>query len=289
MPQLRSRLLKVHNVDIGDAPEKFLEEFREEIERLPRSKWELARKALFRVFSRFFEDTLDRKRAVAELVLNAFERDEYWVLVQRIDELSAGDIADLAEILELWGLYEIGEIARRARRRLLILGKFEELAWNSESLELQDVHRMLEKNVWIIGDEYELFVSNISMKRIIEEVFRKRYQGDRERLRPDLILAGIAGNHLLLELKRPSHHLTRNDVAQAQGYRDDIHEHLPRTPVEIRVIGGSVDPALAADETFSRYATTFPAVIVSARRRLEWLLEHIEEDDKDGEMLTVTS
>ena len=161
--------------------------------------------------------------------------------------MSAGDVAELAEILELWGLYEIGEIARRARRRLTILEKFEELAWNSESLELQDVHRMLEKNVWIIGDEYELFVSNSTMKRTVEKVFGQTYHGERARSRPDLILAGTADNYLLLELKRPSHRVTMNDVVQAREYRGDILEHLPRKRIEICVIGGTVDRGLAAD------------------------------------------
>lgn len=277
-PRLREWLVEFQRIDAGAAPDAFLEEFREEIERLPRPRRDLAREALYRVFRKFYDDTLDRKREVAELVLNALERDEYWLLVQRIDEMSLGNVGELAEILELWGLYEIGAIAHRARQRLAILEKFEGLAWDSETLELQDIHRMLEKNVWLIGDEYELFTSNITLQTIVEKVLKKRYRGGQKRDRPDLILAGTADNYLLLELKRPSHRVSRQDVAQAQGYRDDILEHLPRKRIDICVIGGTVHSALAADENFSRYATAFPAVLVAVRRRLEWLVTNLSFD-----------
>lgn len=279
-PLLRARLLEVQRAEAGSAPEAFIAEFDEKIERLPRSRRELARDALYRVFRRFYDETLDRKRAVAELVLNTFERDEYWVLVRRIDEMSILTVGELADILEQWGLYEIGEIAHRARQRLAIVEKFQSLAWDRDALELQDIHRMLEKNVWLIGDQYEVYASNLTLKRIIEDVAQKRYRGSRSRDRPDLILTGTADNYLLLELKRPSHRVDRNDVAQAQRYRDDILEHLGRQRIDICVIGGSVELGLATDENFSRFATAFPAVLDSARRRLEWLVANLSLDER---------
>src|SRR5690606_27986570 len=146
----------------------FVESFRETIERLPRPRRDLAREALYRVFRRFYDDTPDRKRAIAELVLNAFEGDEYWLLVERIDAMPRVEIAQLAGILEQWGLYEVGEIARRARRRLAIIERFEKLVWDDSTLELQHVHRIIESHVWLLGDEYELATSNTTLRNLVE-------------------------------------------------------------------------------------------------------------------------
>lgn len=279
--QLRNLIQDTTKIDAGAAPNEFVDSFRDEIERLPRSRRDLAREALYRVFQRFYDEAADRKRAVAELVLNAFELDEYWVLVQRIDQMSNHDVAHIADILEQWGLYEISGIAERAKRRLAVVDRFEDLVWDDTTLELQHIHRVLERNVWLIGDEWEVATSNRTMRRLIMEVFGDTYQGALSGHRPDLFLAGAPDRHLLVELKRPSHEVELKDIYQVQRYRNDILLHLPVARIETIVIGGTISPGLKLDEQHAAAATTFKVVLLEARRRLEWLVSNLIDDADD--------
>lgn len=255
---------------------EFVESYREQIEKLPRPRRELARAALLRVFKRFYDEVAEQKHAVADLVLDAFEQDEYWVLVRRIQETSGADIEELAGHLESWGLYEVNGIITRARQRLEILDGFEDLIRNDDTLELSGVHQALKDNLWLLDDRYELLKSNTTLANIVKDTFGKKYQGSRSRRRPDLLLAGLQDRYLIVEFKRPSESIDRQNIAQGETYRDELGTHLPGGYFDVVIIGGRVDPPLLRDPTPTVTVTTYRQVLLEARRRLEWLIQHID-------------
>jgi len=275
---VRTQLLQLQQAETGPASEAFIESYEAQIERLPVPRRELARKALMRIFRQFYDEAPERRQAIAELVLNAFEMDEYWILVQRIDETPHDDLRTLADVLRQWGLNEVAGIVSRAQLRLKALEAFEALARDSETKELSGVHQSMEQNLWILGDEYELVKSNGTLRRTIEEVFGHGYQGSRGRERPDLILAGLREKHMLVELKRPAHMLTRQDVAQAETYRDELAKHLPNAQWTIAILGGTVEAALVRDDHPGVFVSTFLEVLEQARARLDWLLDHLSTE-----------
>ena len=278
---LRDLLLQRRDQEAGRAPEAFVEGYAEEIEKLPPSRRDLARRALMQLFKRFWDEPEDKKRAIAELVLNAFEADEYWVLVQRIDETPREDILRLAEILRLWGISEVAGVVERARRRMKAVEAFEKLIADRSTLELTGVHHALEQNAWLIGDQYELLKSNRGLRGIVEKVFGVKYRGSRAKHRPDLLLVGLQERYLLIELKKPAEQIGRNDVSQGQTYRDELRAHLPNGDIYLAVIGGSVDPYLQRDDYDRTLVTTFDEVAQGARSRLQWLIEHLEQEGED--------
>src|SRR5690606_26716748 len=66
---LRDRAIRLRDELLGSAPTEFVEQYRQQIERLPIPRRELARAALLRVFNRLFDEPMDKKHTVAELVL----------------------------------------------------------------------------------------------------------------------------------------------------------------------------------------------------------------------------
>ena len=275
---LRHELTQQRESEGGGSAEQFVEDFSEKIEKLPLSRRDRARKALFRVFQRFYDEARERKHAIAELVLNAFEEDDYWVLVKKIDETSYDDISRLADILQLWGLREISGIVERARQRLRLLDAFERLIMDETTKELTGVHSVLQLNTWLFGDQYSLMTSNKQLRTVVEKLFERRYSGERAAQRPDLILVSLRNTYLIAELKRPSYEIQREDVAQAETYRDELRHYLPNAEFQIIVIGGTVDPFIQRSDHRDIYPTTFTEVSQDARSRLRWLIDHISPE-----------
>lgn len=272
---LKQQLLSLRDAEAGTAPEEFVASYEEEIQRLPVPRREQARHALLRVFKRFYGEAEERKDAVAKLVLDAMEMDEYWSLVKRIDETPHDDVLKLASLLEQWGLHEVGEVVYQARRRIRALEAFEALIRDESTLELSGVHRGLRDNAWLLGDQYELLKSNRTLRNVIEDLSGSRYNGDAASKRPDLFLVSLQGRYLIVELKRPTYMIDHRDVAQALIYRDQIRAYYPSGHFDVIVIGGSVDPHLDRSQYRDVVPRTYREVVQEARSRLDWLVQNL--------------
>ena len=116
--------------------------------------------------------------------------------------------------------------------------------------------------------------SNETLARIVEEYAQKKYSGKRAAKRPDLLLSTDPGDrYLLIEFKRPSHPITRQDEAQAQSYADELHALLPAKPFEIIVIGGKrLSEANPQNDAPNMSVWSYGDVISKARHKVQWLL-----------------
>jgi hypothetical protein len=168
-------------------------------------------------------------------------------------------------------------MAQQARRRMTFLDELDVLIQDPNTLE-KTIHTALEKNLWIFGTEFSLISSNITLARIIEEYTNKHFSGDRANKRPDLFLAqNLHRRHLLIEFKRPSHTITRDDENQAEKYRDDLTPDFGA--MDIMVIGGKVDHRISAHyESKSIELLAYSNVISQARAQLQWLIDELKQD-----------
>jgi hypothetical protein len=169
---------------------------------------------------------------------------------------------------------ENSRIAVNISKRWAVLDEFDRLIFNPETREAE-VHKLLENNLWVLGNEYPEIASNVTLKKILEESFGQKYTGDKGEKRPDLLLArDVKGRYLLIELKRPSHKLNRDDEYQAVKYRDDINRQIPDTKIDIILIGGGISKDISPH--YSRPDVKFlsyKSIIINARNNLKWLIE----------------
>src|SRR5690606_151994 len=125
-------------------------------------------------------------QAVLSVMLDAFEIDEYWLIVQEIDAADVTDVARLAGALEQFGILDTAAMASHARARLRFLDKLDALIANPQTLE-KEVHAAFEHNVWLLGVEYALMASNQTLARVVDDYVAKRFAGKRASKRPDLL------------------------------------------------------------------------------------------------------
>lgn len=187
----------------------------------------------------------------------------------------------LADVLHDWGLTETASVVSRAKARLKALNAFQRLVAEPRSLEMQ-MHQALEGNVWVFGDEHELLKSNVTLQSVVKRLTDRVYSGGRGQKRPDLLLVGSMGRYLLVELKRPSHTVVHQDVAQRRDIatnRAYIGNQDQR--IELAIIGGRVDTVLPRSLAADQWADSFDGLVVKASARLEWILENLSPEAED--------
>ena len=165
---------------------------------------------LQKVLHRTYGESPERVDIVVNLMLEAMEKDEYWLVCEHLNQIRTGDVEVLAAALEEFGLVDLAVIAQQATRRLELLDRLDELAGNPNTLE-KDMHTALEKNLWVFGAQYSVMASNQTLARVIAEYTGRTFKGKRAEQRPDLFLAQDAWDrYILIEFKRPSEEVGRD-------------------------------------------------------------------------------
>jgi hypothetical protein len=143
---------------------------------------------LKKVLRRFYGESEDKIGAIISVVLEAFEKDYYWIVIQNMELSRHQDVETFAKALDQFGLVDIALIGQQARRRLQFLDELDDLIDHPKTLE-STMHKALERNLWVFGSQYSIMASNKSLSRIVDNYAAKKYSGSRASKRPDLFLS----------------------------------------------------------------------------------------------------
>jgi len=274
---IEEKILSLQEKETKTLENEILESHRNEIEKLPLPKRELARRSILKVLRKYYTEEKNKIITLVSVVLRAFEEDTYWFILKKLESIDTNDTKSLAEILELWGFHEISGITQQSQERLKMLEMFEVIINDQDALELQHVHKILEKNTWILGEDFELLKSNKSLRNTIQTYLNKKYTGERGKKRPDLFLINSMSKYLLVELKRPSKTINRQDMAQVQEYVDELKTyHLG--DYSFMVLGGSIESSMLSDTKIKEYAFSYSELLRKARERLDWILNTLSSE-----------
>lgn len=239
---------------------------------MPEHRREFADKAMRRVLERFYGEEPTKLEQYVHVLLDAIEHAEYGAVLSHIHDASRQDVVAISAALNEFGMADMAMMVSQAKARTQFLDELEALARNPETREAE-MHKAIERNLWILGTGYTYFRSNQTLKRTVEDVLGKRYEGGKASERPDLLLnEDLNGTCLLIEFKRPSHPLNHDDYVQAISYRHELLKYMTK-PIKVLVMGGrrSTDYPIANRESEVE-AIGFLDVISSARRMVDWQL-----------------
>jgi hypothetical protein len=245
---------------------------------MPEHRRRFAEEMVAGIFRKFYGESPERVEAIASVALDAFESDDYWLILKNINDATRADASRLAGVLSELGLVDVALVAYHTKRRLAFLDQLELLMVNPDTLE-GEMHRAIENNLWFFGFGHQLIASNKTLAKIIADWLDKEFVGPRASKRPDLFLAVVdRDRHLLVEFKRPSHAIDREDERQAIEYRDDLQPFIPGKRIDILAIGGSRSTRVAAqyNSTDLRVAS-YGELIAESREGLTWLLRHLSD------------
>ena len=273
-PLLKEQLQRTFRQEFAAQHARVQREINRRLSQLPENRRQYAKKAIERIMQQFYGEKEERIQSIVNVVLDALEHDEYWQVLREIERTSKSEVQLFAESLGNFGLVEMALIGRQAQSRLRFLEFLDNLAANASTRE-REMHTAFENNLWILGSDFSLLNSNATLKRILHEQVGVLFNGPSSSTRPDLLLlSGFDSRHVLVEFKRPSHIITRDDQLQAEKYRDKLAQFRP---MDIVLVGKDHDPAIRADRPPYIRLVSYAAAINKARMELDWLLKELTD------------
>jgi Histidine kinase-, DNA gyrase B-, and HSP90-like ATPase len=270
-------LTQTHTREVNLAKGRWKQQMERRLVNVPEHRRGIIEQRMNRLISRAYQEGEKDEHigTLVDLVLDALEHDEYWTVCNELHDTDRADVMHLADALLEFGLCDLAFMGRQAKSRLDFLKSLDALARNPGTLEKQ-MHKAIEKNLWVFGPQYSLMSSNQQLETIARECGEKIIPHGSNRTRPDLLLSqdGLQ-SRLLVEFKRPDYEVGRDDEAQAKKYADWLKTRL-QLSVHIIVIGGTTDSSLCEEYTgkltqFSSYSK----IIADAQSALDWMLTQL--------------
>jgi hypothetical protein len=283
---IENKLIEIsRNLEKDQADErkrKFLQNksIQSALKKLPKEIQEKIKKLIEEVIPKLNELSQKDAALIIDLFIKAIESNELISVLKKLEEADKKDIQNLANILEIWGMYEITSMLEHIRYRLSVINKFEDVIVNINSLEYKDIHKLLEKNLWLLNDSYTLYASNNTLKTYLENKLNKKFK-EHEKDRPDIILKTLLDKVLIVELKRASHKINSGDFAQVSRYKTIITGNKPSAKlIECYLLGNEFDEAVRNPdyEKIGIYLKSYSEIVQEAKERYKEILEILKRE-----------
>lgn len=216
------------------------------------------------------------KRATLRLMREVLANDPSAVLpvLDDLYNLSKRDRENFANLLDRTPLATLIEATTQVTNRLDFLAALKLMVFdpehNKKVKERKELHRILEGETWVFGEQYDLMVSDKSLDAVLARHLKAigRKASDLKPVRRadgrvgivDLMLgraqrASERREHLVVELKAPKVKITQTEVAQLKSYAEAVaaDAQFAGTPVQwdFWVIGTELDPVVKRDASQS--------------------------------------
>lgn len=283
----------------------------------PRTAVEAAARELFDIVAiaaaRAIEagDTQARKLSL-RLIREALETNPSNLrrVLTDVMDLSAEQLDDLANLLERTSLPSIISGSRTVADRLAFLDGLDSILFDRElkkrTLERRQLHRILAGETWIFGEEYSLTGDDDRLLEVLRKHLAKLGEDvelagsapitrlDGTEGQPDLVLSKSIPfpdnrlEHLVVELKRPSVVIGRDELQQIEDYAYvvsvDERFNQPNVQWQFWIIGNELHPFVrdkadspdtpqgvtAQGRRYRVIAKTWAEVITDAKHRLKF-------------------
>lgn len=270
------------------------------------------------------------KAMALSLLKETFENDPEALLpiLKQFSKLPSARIDELREILERSTLTHLISVGKEVGGRIDFLSGINALIFDKltkkKMLERTQLHRILAHETWIFGEEWSLTGDDERLNEVLKKFLAKlgidvRLAGDKSVLRedgsegiPDLVLGRQLETrenhyaHLVVELKRPNHRLTDEDVSQLRSYAsaitNDERFDQPNSSWEFWLIGNETTNAVdeqreqenlpfgvvQASKKYRLIVRTWAEVLGDAEHRLKFVQKSLQyESSRDSGLATM--
>lgn len=217
----------------------------------------------------------------------AHEPSDVLCIADELFSLSRQEREELTRLLQRTTLSALIKASTAAANRIDFLAALEHLVFTPEArqrvTERDELHRILEDQCWVFGEEYALHLSDRSLNTVLAEHCRLLgrdapapepvLREDGRRARIDLMLSRAARHrkgerhHLVVELKRPSVVLGMPEFSQINSYAEavmsDDRFREPTVTWDFWLVGNTMDKTL---RHLAHQVDRIPGCVVSTPR-----------------------
>ena len=277
-PKIKKALIESYSQHINLAKTKLEKKISIELQNLPEHKRDFAKRSLDKVLKSYYNESDEKINTIISVVLDTLEKDEYYEVLLHIEETSDKKIVDFADSLSEFGIVELSVVGVQAKNRNKFLDFFEKLILNEDASEA-DVHKSIEKNLWMLDEKFSLMASNISLNKIYKDYLDNKLKGKKNVKRPDIVLCqNYNRDILLIELKEPNKVLGENEQIQAETFKKDLGRMFPNSDVTVLILGKSIsDKVDFKNSNESLLFDSYGNLVLKARNRMNWLIKELKK------------
>ncbi|MDX2247474.1 MAG: ATP-binding protein [Bacteroidia bacterium] len=245
---------------------------------LPPYRRAYARKVMDKVLRKFYGESEARVGAVISVLLDSFEKNDYWMVMQNFEESRKGEVEDLTHAFTEFGMLDLAMIGQQSTHRLSIIKDIEKLIFHPDTT-LNQIRIALTNNLWMLGNPNSLVSTNTELQQVVDMYVRHKFTNGHAIHAPNLLLLqDFNKGFVLLDLKSPDHTLEINDRRRAKEFQADLQVYLPGRDIDVIVIGGALSPGMvgqkaSADIRFMSYK----GMLSDAKVQLNWLIGELEK------------
>ena len=210
-------------------------------------------------------------------------KDAFFRLVEKLPKQGQRALEDLEMLLHNWSLHQITGVTQQVKSRLETIEVFEKQIHYERTFEIRgagSIHRILERAMWLIDERYWLLQSNASLLKFIGDEMEKSDRKRFGRKRPDFACGTVGDRLVVIELKRPSHALTIEDLNQLETYLTLAEKYKSYRSYEAWLVGNKKSADLMSrlkyrGGTFK--VATYSDLLDDTRHRYKDFLNVIDE------------
>lgn len=227
----------------------------------------------------------DLLEILGENIVNSNERLRvaFKEVIEKISKEDARGMQDLSDLMKQWNLFQISSISNLVKSRLETIHTFEQMIHDENTYEIntdESIHRILEKSMWLINENYFLVHSNRSLRTFIGDEMKTKHS-EYTRKRFDFAVVDKDNKLLILEIKRPSIELTKDEIDQLEMYLRITKQYKAKNyrSVEGFLIGNKISPEAwdIMDYRKGINLMTYDDLLEGCRERYTEYLEVIEK------------
>ncbi len=218
---------------------------------------------------------------------DSFKFEAFKELASELESVNLENSETLIQIFKEWEFIETREMSKLATGRIQTIRTFEKLI-DENALEVKEIHPFFEKFPWILDPRINMFRHEAQYVKLLKENYKETNIEETNR-RIDFLCTSVSNHRFVIELKRPKHKITKDDIEQAKDYRSFIEEHCdtdPQSPNRViaYIVGGRIhDDRKTKDEIESMrqtdkvYVKTFNQLLIDARNYHQEFIDKYEE------------
>ena len=203
-------------------------------------------------------------------------------VIEKISKENEKGMNELSDLMEKLNLQQIVSLANIIKGRLETIDTFEQMIQNEKTYEIntdKSIHRLLEKSMWLVDENYWIVQSNRTLRTFIGEELSKKDEEYKDK-RPDFACVDAGNKLLIIEIKRPSIELKKKELDQAEMYQRIIKKYqgTKHYGIEIYLVGNRVSDEAREIIEYRKgvQILTYQELIASCRRRYQEYLRIIE-------------
>jgi hypothetical protein len=228
----------------------------------------------------------ERRIEIARFMVDSFDQEVFHEMVGTL----SGQPTDtqIMEIFMEWDLIEARGILRIVKGRLTAIKELGTLI-DKDAKEVPEMHKFFAKWPWILDPSWTRWQHEVRYSKLLRDKFPDEKLDQKDR-RIDFVSIGIGDTINVIELKRPSHKLSTEDMQQLFNYVAFVEENLGsdrkgyKTVAGYLVVGaigtGNIQKAIDEAERNRRYVRTYEGLISMARRLHAEYEEKVEKFEK---------